>query len=209
MEKYELYHHGILGMKWGVRRYQNKDGTWTAAGKKRYSVADDKAYRAKQEAVAAKKIASKYTDAMDKKAAKRQEQADSAKRFKAIKQDKADRAKQEAVAAKKIASKYTDAMDKKAAKRQEQANEKRQKKESYKNLTPEQQKQKMNELATKMYLNSSFRDSMLYNRNTYEVAARYIVKDGFDKQTALSMAKNSAWATTGGMFIRDYAHYKL
>lgn len=31
----ELYHHGILGQKWGVRRYQNEDGTLTAAGKKR------------------------------------------------------------------------------------------------------------------------------------------------------------------------------
>lgn len=31
----ELYHHGIKGMKWGVRRYQNKDGILTAAGKKR------------------------------------------------------------------------------------------------------------------------------------------------------------------------------
>ena len=31
----ELYHHGIKGMKWGVRRYQNEDGTLTSAGKKR------------------------------------------------------------------------------------------------------------------------------------------------------------------------------
>lgn len=31
-----ICHHGILGMKWGIRRYQNKDGSLTAAGKKRY-----------------------------------------------------------------------------------------------------------------------------------------------------------------------------
>ena len=32
----EIWHHGILGMKWGIRRFQNKDGSLTAAGRKRY-----------------------------------------------------------------------------------------------------------------------------------------------------------------------------
>lgn len=32
----ELYHYGIKGQKWGIRRYQNSDGSLTAAGKKRY-----------------------------------------------------------------------------------------------------------------------------------------------------------------------------
>ena len=34
---YYLYHHGIKGMKWGIRRFQQKDGTLTSAGKKRYN----------------------------------------------------------------------------------------------------------------------------------------------------------------------------
>lgn len=33
----QIYHHGIKGQKWGVRRFQNEDGTYTAAGKRRYS----------------------------------------------------------------------------------------------------------------------------------------------------------------------------
>ena len=34
----ELYHHGIKGQKWGVRRFQNPDGSYTDAGRKRYGI---------------------------------------------------------------------------------------------------------------------------------------------------------------------------
>lgn len=43
MEYNELYHWGIKGQRWGVRRYQNPDGSLTPAGKKRYqrTLSDD------------------------------------------------------------------------------------------------------------------------------------------------------------------------
>ena len=41
MDSDVLAHWGIKGMKWGVRRYQNKDGSLTQAGKKRYSEKDE------------------------------------------------------------------------------------------------------------------------------------------------------------------------
>lgn len=59
----ELYHWGIKGMKWGVRRFQNPDGSLTPAGKKRYGTKDGEGEEKPNYAPKApKKNASDYTD---------------------------------------------------------------------------------------------------------------------------------------------------
>ena len=59
----ELYHWGIKGMKWGVRRFQNPDGSLTPAGKKRYSAEGGEGEEKPNYAPKApKKSAGDYTD---------------------------------------------------------------------------------------------------------------------------------------------------
>ena len=61
----DLYHWGIKGMKWGVRRYQNKDGTLTPAGRKRYDnkVTKLKSDKVKPKAEVTKKSIKDFSDA--------------------------------------------------------------------------------------------------------------------------------------------------
>lgn len=47
----EFKHHGILGMKWGIRRYQNKDGSLTEAGRRRIEKKDTKWAKKNQEKI--------------------------------------------------------------------------------------------------------------------------------------------------------------
>ena len=68
----ELYHHGILGMKWGIRRFQNKDGSLTTAGKKRYykATTTDEIQFGKR---GAQRIADRRNNGMDRATAVRRE----------------------------------------------------------------------------------------------------------------------------------------
>ena len=89
----ELYHHGIKGQKWGVRRFQNKDGSLTPAGKQKYGSKEnfDKQYpedvkksinKAKSgmsKAGGAVKKAQDFNDEMVKKANKEQIKKDVSK----------------------------------------------------------------------------------------------------------------------------------
>lgn len=73
---YNMYHSGILGMHWGIRRYQYKDGSLTPEGRKRYAKLEKRLSKTKNE-----KKASKIQAELDRLSGKMKEEKASEKKF--------------------------------------------------------------------------------------------------------------------------------
>lgn len=89
----EIKHHGIKGQKWGVRKYQNKDGSLTDAGKKRYGTKENFEKQYPEDVKRNVKATKKTVGAVEKAATAKQQNNERAKEEKK-REIKADREKQ-------------------------------------------------------------------------------------------------------------------
>ena len=179
MEDY-LIHYGVLGMKWGVRRYQNKDGSLTPAGRRKYGSGEY--LNAKKEYKAANK---QYNKAFNKVV-----MLPGYGNFGITKKGKARNERL-----------WNDVYD--TARKADEAKDRYKIQKAKDKAIARAEKQKLRDKARELRSNGSV-NKFVYNYKTAESAAKKILDNGMSVKEATSKAKKEAWRNTA-IFAGAYA----
>lgn len=179
--EYELYHHGIKGMKWGVRRYQNEDGSLTNAGKKRYETSD---------------IRRGYDE---KKSALRSANKAYARSF--------NKAYSGSIGAYSLNKKHRQAAADRWTRALDDAAKVNDAKAAYKSAK-KTRNQAINSTARKLEKQASIADKLVYNTATRRQAAKYVVDNNMSVSEATKKANAKARRNTA-IFVGAYAAVSL
>lgn len=178
--EYELYHHGVTGMKWGIRRYQNKDGSLTTAGKRRYGTKAnfEKVQRAKK---AAEKASSPAAKARAKANARTEEEVQKYLEKAGKKKVDTNEAKKPEVEEKvnKVLGKTEE--PKKTIAKSKKSETEAPKKKSVKDMTDEELKAEIDRLDLESRYRKALNDSMAATQTKKETSkGKKFVKDIFE-----------------------------
>ena len=186
----ELYHHGIKGMKWGVRRYQNRDGSLTRAGKYRARQVREHAGPGKYYGSTERQIAKNKKDLeyLDKGGhlsignnKKRQEEYDQRDR----------RLINERI------GKLEDKQAKKQAKKEHRIEVKKEKQQ--KKADALERRARIAETAARMNVYASGRERFKYSDATRKTAAKYVVDNNMSVDDAKKKAYKEARVVAAAM----------
>lgn len=177
----ELYHHGVKGMKWGRRRWQNADGSLTPAGQKRYNSAGD----VKTTKAAYKQAKKDYNKAYNQWDNKRVAAFSPSKKHREANDKRFEEAMRKGEAANKAQKAYKDAKFKQK-------------------VDNTRQKQAIKDTHKELRKQTSFKDKLMYNDATRKQAAKYIVKNNMSVEEATKKANADARRNTA-IFIAAYA----